>query len=338
MLKKQSQLAGDTRYVNRRKLIRFFGAAASVAAAPIARSQAAFPAKTIRILVASQPGAMVDKVSRLYADRMSAFLKQPIVVENLAGASSLLAARQLFKAAADGYTLMTSANTMVTVSLINRNAGYTVADFTAVGELARSPQLLVVASASPYQSLPELIQAAKRNPEHISYGSGGFGTTGHLPVEMFASQARIKLTHVPYKGGAAAITDVAGGRVTFMMGTPTSAAELIKGGTLRALATSSDVRSPKFPGVPTFRELGYPEGTYELWVGLVGPKGIPAPVRARLAQAMDVARSDAELLANLEGAGQEISANRTPEQFESVLRTEEAKVRKIMKDAGIVPE
>jgi tripartite-type tricarboxylate transporter receptor subunit TctC len=321
-------------FMNRRTLLRFL-AGSSVATLPLARAQDTFPDRPIRIMVASSPGALVDQASRLYAERMSHFLKQPVVVENVAGASSLVAARQLFKSPADGYTLMTSANTIVTVPLLNRNAGYAVKDFTAVGELARSPSVLVVGGSSPFKSLPELVAAARRNPRRLSYASGGVGTTGHLPVEIFARQAGIELTHAPYKGISAAIPDIVANRVSFAMGTPTSTVELMKSGALRPLAISSEARSPRFPSVPTFKELGYPEATFEIWIGMVGPTGIPAPVRARLAQALEAARSDRDIVARLEAAGQDISRVRTPEQFEALLRAEEDKFRRVIKDANI---
>ncbi|HSW16888.1 MAG TPA: tripartite tricarboxylate transporter substrate binding protein [Ramlibacter sp.] len=323
--------------MNRRNLISL--AAAIVAAVPLlASAQDAFPTKPIRILVGTAPGALADIASRLYAERMSTFLKQPVLVDNVAGAATLLASRQTAKANPDGYTLHVNANTLVTVPHVNNKAGYSLKDFTGVGELVRSPALLVVSAQAPFKTLGELVAAAKAQPGAISYASGGMGTTSHLPVELLAREAGVKLTHTPYKGVAAAVPDVTAGRVSMMMATSTSTGELIKSGALRPLAISSEKRSPAFPNVPTFKELGYPEASFEIWIGMVAPAGIPRAVKARLGEAMEAARKDPQLVAKLQAAGQEISNVRTPEQYDAVLRREDERFGKLIKEAGITAE
>jgi tripartite-type tricarboxylate transporter receptor subunit TctC len=204
--------------------------------------------------------------------------------------------------------------------------------------MARSPAILVVSGGSPFKSLHDIVAAARKNPRQVSFGSGGVGTTNHLPVELFAKQAGISLTHVPYKGIALAVPDVAAGRVSFMIGTPTSIAELIKSGSLRPLAITSDSRSPKFPELPTFKELGYSDGTFEIWIGMVAPGGMPTSVKAKLAQAMDLARKDPDLVSRLDAAGQTISNVRTPQQFEALMRSEEERFRKVIREANIAVE
>jgi len=299
---------------------------------PAAAQDAPFPSKSIRIVVSSAPGALTDVATRLYAAQMAAVLKQAIVVEDLAGASSVLAARHVAKASADGYTLLATANTIVTIPYVSQKAGYLPRDFVAVGELVRSPALLVVGGASPFKSLADLVGAARQGANKIAYASGGLATTSHLPVELFARQAGVSFIHVPYKGVSAAVPDVAAGRVDFMAGTATSFSKLMKSGALRALAITSAERSLKFPNVPTFKELGYPEASYEIWISLLAPAGTPAAVRSRLAEAMEVARGDATLVNKLEGLGQTVSTLKTPDQADAYLREEEAKVRKLIKD------
>jgi tripartite-type tricarboxylate transporter receptor subunit TctC len=303
-----------------------------------AAEDAPFPTKPIRILVGTAPGALADQCARLFGERMSALLKQPVLVDNVTGAATLLASRQTAKANPDGYTLHVNANTLVTVPLVNPKAGYSMKEFTGIGELARSPSLLVVPTGSPYRTLADLVAAAKANPAGVSYASGGVGTTSHLPVELFAKHAGIKLTHLPYKGVAAAIPDVVGGRVNFMMATSTSTGELLKSGALRALAITSEARSSKFPGVPTFKESGYPDASFVIWIGMVAPAGIPSLVRAKLAQALQAARTDPQVVARLEAAGQEVSELKTPGQFDAVLRQEEARFGKLIKEANITAE
>ncbi|MDF3839920.1 tripartite tricarboxylate transporter substrate binding protein [Cupriavidus basilensis] len=305
---------------------------------PVLAQDPAFPSRQIRIVVGTVAGTLVDQSARYYAEKMSVFLKQPVVVENVSGASSLLAIRQVMKAPADGYTLLAAANTLVTVPHVNPRAGYAVSDFTAIGEMVRSPSLLVTRGAGPYRTLAELIAAARKSPGQVSYGSAGIGATNHLPVELLARQAGVSFTHVPYKGIGAALPDAVAGRLSFVMGAATSMAELLKSGTLRPLAISLNRRSPKFPDVPTFRELGYPDVTFEVWVGVVGPAGIPAAAKSRLAEAMAFARADHDIIRRLDAVGQEISPVRTPEQFAGVLRTDEDKFRKLIRDANIIAD
>ena len=325
--------------MNRRRLIRYVFALAPVFLESSAQAQdAAFPTKPIRIIAGSTPGTLVDVAARLYAGKMSVYLKQPVVVENVAGASALLATRQVLNSPPDGYTLLVSANTMVITPHINPKAGYAVKDFSAIGEMARSPVLLVTSGSSVYKNLQGLLAAAAKKPGSISYGSSGIGTTNHLAVELLAKQAGVKFTHVPYKGISAAVPDVSAGRVDFLMGTSTSLAELMKSGALRALAISSEKRSPQFRSIPTLNELGYPNATFEIWVGAVAPVGIPKVARDRLGLAMEAARADQGLVHQLELAGQEISAVRTPDQFEAVLRKDEERFRTLVKETGIVSE
>jgi tripartite-type tricarboxylate transporter receptor subunit TctC len=234
--------------------------------------------------------------------------------------------------------VLVSANTLVTVPHINPQAGYAVKEFTAVGEMVRSPMLLVTSGASPFKSLADLIAAAKKHPGAISFGTSGIGTTNHLGVALLARQAGVSFNHVPYKGITAAVPDVAAGRVAFMMGAPNSAAALLQSGALRALAISAEKRSPKFTDIPTVKEFGFPDAIFEVWIGAVAPAAIPRPVRARLGEAMEVARNDQDLLRRLEGLGQEVSAVRTPDQFDAVLRADEEKLRKLIRDTNIVAE
>lgn len=172
---------------------------------PPAHAQESFPSRPIRVLVASAPGALTDHVTRLYADKMSGVLRQPVVVENVAGAGSIIAVRQLIKAPPDGYLLLTGANTLVTQPHLNPKSGYALKDFTPVGEMVRSALMLVVGGGSKYRRMADVITDARARPKAVAYASGGIGTTSHLPVEMLARQAQVTFTHVPYKGNSAAI-------------------------------------------------------------------------------------------------------------------------------------
>lgn len=326
--------------MKRRGLIKCIaGLALGATAFGAGAQQATFPSKPIRIIVGSAPGALLDVASRLYSDPMSQFLKQPVLVENMSGASSTLATRNVAKAPADGYMLLAGANTIVTIPHLVKDAGYdTAKDFVGVGEMARSPGMLVVGGSSPYKSVADLVAAAKKSPGAIPYGSGGQGTTSHLPMEMFMRQAGISMIHVPYKGVAAAVPDVISARVAGLMGTATSFVGPLKAGQLRAIAVTSDTRNSKFPDIPTFKELGYADATFSIFVGLMAPAGISKAVRARLGDSMEAARANRVLRERLEGIGQEISDVRTPEQFHAFLLEEEAKYAKLIKEANITAE
>lgn len=323
--------------MKRRDLIQCMAALGSTAPFLSAMAQE-YPTRPVRVVCGSAAGALLDAATRLYAEPMSRHLRQPIVVDNIAGASSLIAARTAAKADPDGYTLLTVANTIVTIPLMSPKAGYGMRDFTPIGEMARSPSIMVTSGESPFKSVADLVGAAKKSPGQLSYASGGQGTTSHLPAELFLQQAGVKITHVPYKGVAPAVPDVVAGRVAFMMATPTSVAGLVQSGQLRVLAITSQARSPKFPAIPTFKELGYGGASFEIWVGILAPARLPAAIKARLGQAMEAARADPHVKQKLEELGQSISDVRTPEQFASSLIDEEARYAKLIKDAGIVAE
>lgn len=326
--------------MTRRAMIKCIaGLALSAAVSNAGAQPTAFPSKPVRIIAGSAPGALLDVAARLYADRMSQFLKQPVLVENMSGASSTVATRFVARAPADGYTLLGGANTIVTIPHLVKDAGYdTTRDFVGVGEMVRSPGILVVGGSSPYKSVADLVAAAKKSPDAIPYGSGGQGTTSHLPMEMFLRQAGIRMIHVPYKGVAPAVPDVISGRVAGLMGTATSFIGSMKAGQLRAIAITSDNRSPKFPDVPTFKELGYPGATFSIFVGLMAPAAIPQSARARLGDSMEAARADRAMRERLEAIDQEISDVRSPEQFHAFLIEEEAKYAKLIKEANIKAE
>jgi tripartite-type tricarboxylate transporter receptor subunit TctC len=294
-----------------------------------------FPAKPIRFVIPSAPAGVSDAVARVYGERMAKYLKQPVLIENMPGAGTLLAVRNVQKSPADGYSLIVSANTIVTLPYVDRNAGYSPADFTGISYLSKMPMALVVGNESPFKTLAELVAAAKKAPGTITFGSVGIGTTSHLPVELFAKTAGIKLQMVPYKGIPLAVPDVVSSRVTFMMGTAPSVAELIKAGKMRALAVTSEARSQSFPNVPTFAELGYEEASYELFLGLMGPARMPAGVRKMLADAAEEAKKDPELRKRLHDLGQELPTQATPEQFNIFLRREEEKMKQLVKEANI---
>ncbi|AHG64091.1 Bug family tripartite tricarboxylate transporter substrate binding protein [Advenella mimigardefordensis] len=323
----------------RRFLIGMASVAGSAFGLPVrAATETGYPNKLIKIVVGSEPGALLDIASRLYAEKLSALLKQQVVVENLPGASSMIATRKVAGAPHDGYLLLAAANTVVTMPHFVSNAGYSMKnDLMGIAEMARAPGILVVSAQSPYRSLAELVAAAKAKPGSITFGSGGQGTTSHLPVEMFMQEAKIKLTHVPYKGVAAALQDVIPGRVDSMLGTSTSLQSSLQSGQLRALAITSEHRNAAFGDIPTFTELGYPAVTYNIFVGLLAAAGTPAAVVNTLGDALRQVRHDPGVVARLKSMGQEISNLEEPTQFNRFLLDEEEKYATLIRKAGLQP-
>jgi tripartite-type tricarboxylate transporter receptor subunit TctC len=318
--------------MKRRHLLKFLAGIAPAATILAAQAQSpAYPSKPIRMIVSTSAGGMTDVVARLYAESVSKVLKQPVVVENMPGASTLLSSRYVAKQAPDGYTLLVSANTIVTMPHVEKNAGYDMKNFTGIAELSRAPSLLVVGGKSKSKSIAELVAAAKKSPGAIHYGFTGHGTTSHLTAEMFSRSAGVRFGGIPYKGLALAVPDVVSGRVEFLMGPATSTEGLIKSGQMRALAITSNARSPAFPDVPTFKELGYPDVTFSLFFGVLAPAGTPDGVRNTLANAMEAAKNDPKFIERLKALGQDISDVRTPDQFNAFLRQEEDKSVKLIK-------
>ena len=291
-----------------------------------------YPSKAIRTIVPTSAGGSTDAVARLYGEYVSKLLKQSLVIENMPGAATLLGIRALVRAPADGYTLAVMANTVTTLPYVEKNAGYVLNDLAGVSYLAKSPMMLVVSANSPYHSVADLVAAAKKDPDGISYASVGEGTTSHLPVALFARAAKIKMMMVLYKGITLAIPDVITERVTAMIGTRPSVGELIKSGKLRALAVTSAGRLPTHPDVPTFAELGYPDAIYELFLGLMAPAKTPAPVIRALSDAFEAVKKEPEFIKRLENLDQELPTQTTPEQFTAFLKSEESRMKPLLKN------
>src|SRR5262245_9209007 len=244
----------------------------------------AWPAKPVRIVVAYPPGGGIDVMGRQIAERLTNAWGQPVVVENKPGANTIVATDSVAKSAPDGYTLLmtTDATFSINPHLYTRLPFDTQRDFAPVTMLVLLQQLLVAHPATPFNDLKGLIETAKAKPGSINYASYGSGSQPHLAGEMLKHQAGIELVHVPYKGISLAVPAVIAGEVQLTFaGIATSSAPL-KAGRIKALAIGGAKRSPLFPDVPTFTELGYPEVETHAWFGLFLPAGAPKDVVARL--------------------------------------------------------
>ena len=243
-----------------------------------------YPTRPVTIVVAQPPGGGTDIIARIIANQLSIQMGQPFVVENKAGAGTVVGTAFAASAAPDGYTLLTglTANMAVNPSLFTKLAYDPIRDFTPVGMLATFPFAVVVSNNFPAHSIKELIEMAKAKPGDINFASGGNGTGQHLSTELFELEAGIKMTHVPYRGATPAYADVMSGQTPVFFDNLASALGQIQGGSVRALAVTGKERSPLLPNVPTVAESGLPEYDYEVWFGLWAPKNTPKPVVEKL--------------------------------------------------------
>jgi tripartite-type tricarboxylate transporter receptor subunit TctC len=299
---------------------------------------AAYPDRIIKIVVPFAPGGGTDVVARTLAQEMAKELGVSVIIENKPGAGTIIGTQAVATSEADGYTLLmgTFANA-VNPSLYAKLPYDQHRDFAAVALVARSFSLVVVNPASPIHSVKDLIAAAKAEPDKLSYGTYGTGTSAHLAGELFKHMAGVNLTTVPYKGSAPAITDLIGGQIQVMFTTVASAASLVEGGQLRALAVTSVERSPAFPNLPTVAEAGVPGYDAEAWYGLFAPAKTPPEVIERLNKAAAHAvKADAfKKLSVNEGL---MLAASPPSALDSYFREEEERWRKVIQDAGIKAE
>ena len=316
----------------------FAFAALLLAALATDLASASYPDRTIRIVVPLAPGGGTDLISRTLAQEMAKDLGASVIVENKPGAGTIIGSQAVATSEPDGYTLLMGTFANAVNPSLNVKLPYDPhKDFAPVALIARSFNIVVVNSNSAIKSIGDLIAAAKAEPNKLSYGTYGNGTSAHLAGELFKSLAKVNLTTVPYKGSAPAITDLIGGQIQVMFTTVASAASLIAGGQLRALAVTSAERSPAFPQLPTVAEAGVPGYVVENWYGLFAPARMPADIIDRLNKsAAKAAQSDAfKRLGMNEGL---VMVGGPPQELDRYFRTEEERWRKVIQDAGIKVE
>ncbi len=298
----------------------------------------AFPSKPIRVVIPVSAGGWQDAMSRLVAQKMEANIGQSVVVENRPSAGSVVGTQFVAKSAPDGYTLLAVSNTFAISPAIVKSAGYSVTDFSAVGEMIRSPLLVLVGASSRLNSIADVIAMARKSPDGIPYASGGTGSTSHLVPEMFAAQAGIKLLHIPYKGNAPAIPDVISGRVEFIFSPVSSAVALVNSGKLRSIGITSARRSTLYPNVQTLREAGLAGFDSTVYSALLAPAGTPRAVMDRLKVSLDAAKANAELIARVKELGDEVAPNDPRDRVDAFLAEEAQRYEKVVKEKGIKGE
>lgn len=310
-------------------------AAAFSAGAAGAAGAAEFPDKPLKIIVPYSAGGGVDSIARIVGRQLSTRLGQPVVVENRPGANANLGADLVAKAPADGYTLLLSANTLATSATLFPHTPFNVLrDFAPVARIGYAPLVLVVPSSSPIHSVKELVAAAKQQPGKLNYSSSGNGSSQHLAGEMLKSVAQIDVLHIPYKGGAPALTDLLGGRITYMFQNPFEVISHIRANQLRSLMVGSEKRLPLLPEVPTAAEAGLRGFEASVWWGVVAPVKTPHAVVTRLNAEITTILNDPEVKSKLADIGV-VTTPGTPEQFGEFLKLETDRWAKVIKAAGI---
>lgn len=314
-------------------LAMLMGAAALAGRSPALAED--YPNRPITLVVPYAPGGGNDAMARIVADKMSKVLHQQLVIENRGGAGGTIATRQVAKADADGYTLgLGGTGTLAIDPTLYPTIGYDPRkDFAPVGLIATSALVIVVNPDLPARSIPELVALAKAQPGKLNYASAGSGSGTHLAGVLFASMARISLTHVPYKGSAPALTDLIGGHVDIYFSSLPPAIGVARDGKARPLAVTGAVRSKLFPELPTVAESGLPGYEAVLHYGIVAPAGTPRPIIDKLQAALREAVASEETQARLAADGAEPFVS-TPEEYAADIDREETKWSQIVRKSG----
>jgi tripartite-type tricarboxylate transporter receptor subunit TctC len=308
---------------------------AVVVAAPGWAQQPSWPVKPLRMVVPFAPGGSNDVFARAIADRLPVALGQPVIVDNRPGAGSATGTAYAVRSAPDGHTLLVVSSTLTTLAAVQPNLPYSVpSDLAPIGLIARSAMGLFVHPALPVKSVKDLVQLARARPGELTYATAGIGGINQFATEMFQSIARVKLTHVPYKGNAPALADVMGGHVQMMISSLPPALQHMRSGRLRLLAVTSAERSQFATGFPTMDEAGVPGYAAELWWGLAAPARTPDPVIRRLSQELQRILGEKDLRQRfLDEAA--IPSPGSPESFGDLIARDLAIWRKVAAAGGI---
>ncbi|NCW02669.1 MAG: tripartite tricarboxylate transporter substrate binding protein, partial [Betaproteobacteria bacterium] len=300
----------------------------------LANAQSAWPNKPLRMLIAFPPGGPTDIVSRVIAAELSRLLGQQVLVENRPGAGGNLGAEQAARAAADGYTLFYNTSAITIAPALYSKLNYDPQkDFATVGLAATVPLVLVINPQVPAKNLREFVDWAKSRKGQINYGSSGSGTITHLAAAQLAKDAGFVATHVPYKGSAPGMVDLASGQVQFMVDTINSTLPMIREGRLRAIAVATSKRSSVLPELPTIAESLIPGFEMSAWQGLVVPSGTPPAIIARLNTELQKVLASSEVRSKLLATGTEILGG-TPEQYNQFMQSELRRFAQLAREAG----
>jgi tripartite-type tricarboxylate transporter receptor subunit TctC len=319
-----------------KRLIKLLGWASLVLMAGGAFGQQ-YPGKPIRIVAPFAPGGGTDFIARLIAQKLTERLGQQVIVENKPGAGGNLGAESAVRSAPDGYTMLLVAGSYTVNPSLYKLSFDPVNDITPIVQLSQGPFIVAVHPSVAAKTLKEFTDLAKRQPDKLSYGSAGSGSITHLASELFLEMAKIKVTHVPYKGTGPALNDTIAGNVQLIFGSVATTLQYVKSGRLRSLAVTTPRRVVAAPEVPTVAEAGVPGYQVILWHGLVGPKGMPRAIVERVNREVNEAlkAKDMEQLLSTDGVS---PAGGTPEQFQAQIISDIERWRAVVQRAGIKVE
>ena len=294
-----------------------------------------YPSKPIRLVVGFAPGGAADTVARALGEPLGRALGQPIVIENRAGAGSSIAAENVAKSPADGYSILIASPASISVNpALNANLNYRASDLVPITKVSTSPLLIVVNPATGIASVKDLVAAAKRSPGKLNYATSGIGSAPHFGAALFSQVTGVEMVHVPFKGGSPAVVSLVAGDTQVSFATPPSVLPMVKAGRLRALAVTSPERSSLMPDVPGMAESGVPEFSIAFWYGIFAPAGTPPEIVRKLFEAVIAAAQRPEVKGTLAREGTEVSLSRSPEEFAAFL-TEDAKLWvRLAKESG----
>jgi tripartite-type tricarboxylate transporter receptor subunit TctC len=311
--------------------------AALVFAPGIAMAQArAFPWKQVTIVVPQATGGSSDALSRMLSDRLSAGLKQPVIVDNRPGAGGNIGMELVAKAPADGHTLLMGyVGTHAVNPFVYRNLSFDIQkDFVPVASVATLPIAVVVGGTSPLRSMKDLADKARGAPEKVTFGSAGNGSIQHFLGELFDRSAGVRTLHIPYKGAAAAMTDLIGGRIDLYYATLPSAIGHVRAGSLRALAVTSSARQEVIKDVPTIAEAGFPQLQLNAWFGLFAPAGTPPATLEKLRAEINAALKSKDVADRIRDQGAEVYIS-SAEEFDALLKSDFQRFGKLAGELGL---
>ncbi len=324
--------------VNRRDVLSVLAGGGLAIAWPRAGLAAGYPDHPIRVAVPFSAGGAVDIVARTVMQQVSAQLGQPIVIENRPGANGDIAPAYVARAAPDGYNLLIGANGLATNASLFDNLPYNaIRDLEPIALVGYTPLILVVQPSFEAKTVKDLVAMAKADPGKLTYASAGNGTSGHLAAEIFKQVTGIDALHVPYKGGAQALVDIIGGRISFMFVDPVQVMPQIQANQVRAVAVSSLERLALLSDIPTVTEAGYPGVEATVWWGFLAPAHTPSEVVARLNKEIDIALQDQKVKDSLLSMGVVIKGG-SPDDFRAFLKSETDKWAGIIRVARIKPD
>ena len=310
-------------------------ATAGVLSAAPAQAQGTWPDKPLKLVVPYPAGGNADNTARLLATQLGQRLGQQVVVDNRPGGSGTIGAAAVAKAPADGYTLLLDATAFtVNPSLFPKLPFDAAKDFAPISLVLQVPLLMVVPANSPFQSVADVAKAARARPGHLTYASAGNGGAQHLAGELFKQGQKVAITHIPYRGGAPALTDLIGGQVDMMFSATTASGPFVKSGKLRALAISSPRRVEGWESVPTVAESGVPGFQVSEWNGLFAPAGTPRPVLERLEAETRAIVASPEMKKRFAELGVQ-GVGSSAQEFSSFLKAETTKWAEVIRTSGI---